>query len=153
MQQCICAIELIGARFFATDTEVAELRRIRDELLATTEAGREWIALFERVQLPLLTTLMADEQLSSQAAVLVKRAAELTKSTRARIRDEDVDGAIRFVRTLGKAPAAAEVRADLRAVERRLEALRGLTSSRALASLMAEPPKSRTSNSRRETRG
>ena len=80
MQQCICAIELIGARFFATDAEVTELRRIRDEVLATTEAGRAWIALFERAQLPLLTTLMADEQLSSQAAELVKRAAELTKS-------------------------------------------------------------------------
>ena len=80
MQQCICAIELIGARFFATDAEVTELRRIRDEVLATTEAGRAWIALFERVQLPLLTTLMADEKLSSQAAELVKRAAELTKA-------------------------------------------------------------------------
>jgi murein tripeptide amidase MpaA len=153
MQQCICAIELIGARFFASDAEVTELRRIRDEVLATTEAGRAWIALFERAQLPLLTTLMADEQLSSQAAVLVKRAAELTKSTRARMRDADVDGAIRFVRTLSKVPAAAEVRADLRAVERRLEALRGLTSARALASLMAEPPQSRRPNSRRGTRG
>ena len=153
MQQCICAIELIGARFFASDAEVTELRRIRDEVLATTEAGRAWIALFERAQLPLLTTLMADEQLSSQAAVLVKRAAELTKSPRARMRDTDVDGAIRFVRTLSKLPAAAEVRADLRAVERQLEALRGLTSARALASLMAEPPQSRRPNSRRRTRG
>ena len=61
--------------------------------------------------------------------------------------------AIRFVRTLSKVPAAAEVRADLRAVERRLEALRGLTSARALASLMAEPPQSRKPNSRRRTRG
>ena len=153
MQQCICAIELIGARFFATDAEVTELRRIRDEVLATTEAGRAWIAVFERAQLPLLTTLMADEQLSSQAAELVKRAAELTKSNRARLRDADVDEAIRFVRTLSKVPAAAEVRADLRAVVRRLEALRGLTSARALASLMAESPQSRKPNSRRRTRG
>jgi Zinc carboxypeptidase len=143
MQQCICAIDLIGARFFATEAEVAELRRIRDEVLATTEAGRAWIALFERAQLPLLTTLMANEQLSSQAAALVKRGAELAKSTRARIRDADVDEAVRVLRTLGKAPAAAEVRADLRAVERRLETLRSLTSARALASLKSEPPESR----------
>lgn len=153
MQQCICAIELIGARFFATDAEVAELRRIRDEALATTEAGRAWIALFERAQLPLLTTLLADEHLSSQAAELVKRAAELSKSDRARLRDADVEAAIRFVRTLGKAPAAAEVGADLRAVERRLEALRRLTTARALASLMAEPPQTRTPRARRGTRG
>jgi murein tripeptide amidase MpaA len=153
MQQCICAIELIGARFFAADAEVAQLRRIRDEMLATTEAGRAWIALFERAQLPLLTTLVADEQLSSQAAELVKRAAELTKNDRARVRDADVEGALRFVRTLGKAPAAAEVRTDLRAVERRLEAVRGLTTARALASLMAEPPQSRKPKARRGTRG
>ena len=153
MQQCICAIELIGARFFATDAEVSELRRIRDEVLATTEAGRAWIALFERAQLPLLTTLMADEQLSSQASVLVKRAAELARSNRARIREADVDEAIRFIRTLSKARAAGEVRADLRAVERRLETWRSLTSARALASLMAEPPQSRAPNPRRGTRG
>ena len=149
MQQCICAIELIGARFFATDAEVSELRRIRDEVLATTEAGRAWIALFERAQLPLLTTLMAEEQLSSDAAALVKRAAELAKSTRARLRDADVDGAIRTLRTLSRVPAAAEVRADLREVERRLETLRGLTSARALASLMAEPPHGRSKRRRR----
>ena len=122
-------------------------------MLATTEAGRAWIALFERAQLPLLTTLMADEQLSSRAAELVKRAAELAKSPRARMRDADAEGAIRFVRTLGKTPAAVEVRTDLRAVERRLEALRGLTSARALASLMAEPPQSRTPRAGRGTRG
>ena len=49
MQQCICAIELIGVRFFRADTEVNALRTVRDRLLATTDAGREWIALFERV--------------------------------------------------------------------------------------------------------
>jgi hypothetical protein len=152
MQQCICAIELIGAQFFASDAEVIELRRIRDEALATTDAGRAWIALFERAQLPLLTTLMADEELSAHAAELVKRASELVKSTRARVRDADVDGAIRFVRTLSKVPAAVEVRADLLEVARRLETLRGLTSTRALASLMAEPPQNRKRNSRRATR-
>jgi hypothetical protein len=83
---------------------------------------------------------------------LVKRAAELGKSTRARLRDADVADAIRLVRRLSKAPAAVEVRADLRAVERRLETLRGLTSARALASLMAEPPQSRRPNPRGGTR-
>jgi murein tripeptide amidase MpaA len=153
MQQCICAIELVGAQFFAGEAEVAQLRRVRDELLATTDAGRAWIALFERAQLPLLTTLVGDQDLLSQAAELVRRAAELARSDRARVRDADVEGALRFVRTLGKASAAAEVRADLRAVERRLEALRGLTSARAMASLMAEPPQSRAARRRSGGRG
>jgi murein tripeptide amidase MpaA len=152
MKQCICAIELIGLRFFAGDTEVGELRRIRDEALATTESGRAWIALFERAQLPLQTTIAADEELAAQAAELVKRAAELTKSRRTRMTDADVERAIRFVRALGKAPAAEEVRADLRAVERRLDASRGVTGARILSSLMAEPPQARRTKPRRAKR-
>jgi hypothetical protein len=140
MQQCICAIELIGARFFATDDEVAELRRVRDELLATTEAGRAWIALFERTQLPLLTTVMADPELAAGAAALLKRAAELTKRSRARLRDDDVDAAVRLLRGLGDADAARDVRSELEAVTRRLEAVRGFTIARVLESLMARAP-------------
>lgn len=151
-QQCICAIDLIGARFFATEAEVAALRRFRDEALATTATGRAWIALFERAQLPLLTALMADEHLSSQAAALVKRAADLVESPRTRIRDADVDEAIRLVRALGKAHAATEVRSDLRAVERRLEAWRGVTGARALTSLTTEPPKGGAASPRRGKR-
>ena len=105
MQQCICAIELIGLRFFETDAEIkASCARMRDELLATTEAGRAWVALFERAQLPLLTTLMEDEKLSAQAAELVKSAAELTKSDRKRLRDESIDAAIQVVRALARPP-------------------------------------------------
>ena len=140
MQQCICAIELIGLRFFETEAEIKALRTVRDELLATTEAGRAWVALFERAQLPLLTTLMEDEKLSAQAAELVKSAAELTKSDRKRLPDESIDAAVQVVRALAKAPAAKDVRTDLRAVERRLEAMRGLTMGRAIQLLMAEPP-------------
>jgi murein tripeptide amidase MpaA len=140
MQQCICAIELVGARFLTTDDEVLELRRIRDEMLGTTEAGRAWIALVERTQLALVSSLVVSEQLSAQAAELVKRGAELTKRPRTRIRDNDVDAAIRFLQALSSAAAADEVREDLRAIQQRLESIRGLTSARILESLMAEPP-------------
>ena len=142
MQQCICAIELIGARFLRDRHEVAALRRIRDDLLATTEAGRAWIALFERVQLPLLTTLMADEQLSSQAAELVKRAAELAKSYRTRVRDADVEAAIRFVRTLVEAPEPRRYALTCAQSSAGSKPCAGLTTARVLASLMAEPPHS-----------
>ena len=50
VQQCICSIELLGTRVLGREDEVTDLRRVRDELLATTPAGRQWIALFERVQ-------------------------------------------------------------------------------------------------------
>jgi hypothetical protein len=59
------------------------------------------------------------------------------------VTDADIDAAIRFVKTLAKAPAAEEVRNDLRAVERGLDAMRGLTMARAIELLMTEPPSSR----------
>jgi murein tripeptide amidase MpaA len=61
VQQCICAIELIGSRLLKRDTEVSALRGVRDDLLGTTEAGREWIALFERVQGPLVAIVLGDQ--------------------------------------------------------------------------------------------
>ena len=102
MQQCICAIELIGFRAFRARREVAELRRIRDEVLATTEAGRAWIALFERVQTPLLGALLADERLLAEAGELIRRAAALARDDSQALTDDDVERGIRVVRALSK---------------------------------------------------
>jgi hypothetical protein len=55
---------LIGARVLGREDEVEALRRIRDEVLGTTRGGRQWIALFERVQTPLLNTVLADDRLA-----------------------------------------------------------------------------------------
>jgi murein tripeptide amidase MpaA len=65
-QQCICAIDLIGTQLLQRDTEVSSLRRVRDDLLATTETGREWITLFERAQGRLVGIALGDEH--SQAS-------------------------------------------------------------------------------------
>jgi murein tripeptide amidase MpaA len=149
MQQCICSIELIGVKFFESDAEIEALRHVRDDLLATTDAGRAWIALFERAQVPLLASLMSNEKLAAQAAELIKTAAELAKSDRKRVKDADIDAGIQLVRALAKVPEAGDVRGDLKAVDGRLDAMRGLTMSRAVALLMAEPPGSRTAKKRR----
>jgi murein tripeptide amidase MpaA len=143
MQQCICAIELIGIQFFTAQTEVDALRRVRDELLATTDAGREWVALFERVQTPLLGALMGDEALLAEAGELVKRAADLSRDDSEALTDEDVDRGIRVVRTLAKKAEAPEVRRDLRAVEARLESLRRQQMRGAVERLMNEKPHAR----------
>jgi murein tripeptide amidase MpaA len=145
MQQCICAIELIGLRFFRTEAEVKALRRLRDDLLATTEAGREWIALFERAQVPLLTTLMADADLSAEAAALIKRAAAASKKDTTVLTDEDIDAALRIVKALGRRPEAREVSRDLKSVERQLEGMRGKSMASAVETLMSEPPGRRRS--------
>lgn len=137
MQQCICAIELIGARVFRADAEVGALRTVRDELLATTDAGREWIALFERVQTPLLGALMDDESIRPEAEALVKRAAELATDEGGELTADDVERGARMVRSLAKSTEAPEVRRDLRAVEAQLESLRGQSMREAVEQLMS----------------
>lgn len=52
-QQSICAFDLIGLKLLGRRNEVDALRTVRDDALAKTEAGREWITLIERVELPL----------------------------------------------------------------------------------------------------
>lgn len=149
MQQCICAIELIGAQFFRGDAEVNALRKVRDRLLATTDAGREWIALFERVQTPLLGMLLGDEALLADAGDLVRRAATLTKDDSAVLTDEDVDRGIAVVRTLAKNAEAGEARRDLKAVEAQLESLRGQSMNGAVERLMGEKPHERRAAARK----
>ena len=141
MQQCVCAIELIGARFFDTDAEVDELRSVRDELLATTDAGRRWIALFERVQGPVLTTLMGDEALLTEAAGLIARAAELGGNQRKRLTEKDIGRAVRLVRTLSERAEDPEIRRDLDEVETQLGGLRGRSLAGAVEQLMREKPR------------
>lgn len=143
MQQCICAIELIGTQIFRGATEVNALRTVRDELLATTDAGRAWIALFERVQTPLLGALMADEARLSDAGDLLRRAASLAKDDGETLTDGDVELGIRTVRGLAKNAETAELRRDLKAVEVQLESLRGQPMRGAVERLMSEKPHAR----------
>lgn len=142
-QQCICAIELIGARFLARETEVSALRRVRDEVLGSTEAGREWITLFERVQAPLVPALLADDELASEAARLVEAAGRMVEDDEAVLPDEEVERGLSLVRRLAEATESDDVRADLETVVGRLEDLRGQTSRGAIEALMQRGPKRR----------
>ncbi len=93
MPQSICAIELMGIEFFRAQTEVKTLRTIRDTMLATTDEGRAWVTLFERIQAPVMASLLADRDLRSGAASLVRRAAQQTRKDAGPLTDDDVDGA------------------------------------------------------------
>ncbi len=152
MQQCICAIELIGSQVFGADTEIDPLRRVRDELLATTDAGREWIALFEGVQTPLLGALMGDEKLLAEAGQLLKRAAAIARDDAEVLTDDDVDRGIRVVRALGKKPEGADARSDLKAVEGQLDSLRGQRMQDAVERLMSEKPDARTAPAKKSAK-
>jgi hypothetical protein len=140
MQQCICAIELIGVRLLRRDAEVSSLRRIRDDLLGTTEAGREWIALFERVQGAFVTIVLDDERLSDEAASLLERAGSIVEDERATLTEEDVERAVSFVRRLAEQTESDDVRSDLETVSVALRSLRGRTSREAIETVMQRGP-------------
>lgn len=140
LQQSICAIELIGLKFFTAQTEVNALRKVRDRLLATTEAGREWIALFERVQQPMIVALLADQELLEESASLVKRAAALTKDDAVALTDAEIDAGRKIARRIRGRIDDPELRKDLRSIEQELDAIRGSSMAGALERLMSRRP-------------
>ena len=117
LQQSVCAIEVIGASL--ARSRVAAVRNVRDQRLATTTAGRKLIALFERVQTPLLTKVLADESLAREAAGLLERAQALLEDDAAIVSDRDVTRALGFVDALYRTASSA-IRRDLATVRQHL---------------------------------
>jgi hypothetical protein len=142
-QQCVCTIDLIGNKLLERDTEVSALRRVRDELLATTEAGREWIDLFERAQGRLVAVVLTDERLSADAATLLERAAALVEDESATVSDDDVERARSLMRRLSEESKDENVRADLDAVSAEVERMSGRTSREAIEGLTRRGPRGR----------
>ena len=140
LQQSICAIEFIGLEFFRAQTEVNALRKVRDKLLASTEAGREWIALFERIEQPVLATMLDDRELLSETAALVKRSAGLARDDAVKLTGEDVDAGLKVTRKIRTRVADPELRKDLRAIEVQLDTMRGISMAKAIERLMARAP-------------
>jgi murein tripeptide amidase MpaA len=139
-QQCICAIELIGIQLLGRSAEVSTLRRTRDDLLATTEAGRAWITLFERVQSRLVGVLFSDERLSAEAAALLETTAGLLEDERATISDDDVRRAQALFRELADRSVDRDVVAALESVHAELAQMPGHTSREAIEGLMRRGP-------------
>ena len=140
-QQCICAIELIGERFFGHEVRMAPLRDVRDERLGSTKAGRQWITLFERVQTPLVGVLLADEDLAREAADLIAIAARMADDDEATLDDEVVERGLALVRRLRETSEAEDVQYGLDAVAEQLERLRGVRAQEAIETLMTRGPR------------
>jgi murein tripeptide amidase MpaA len=139
-QQCICAIELIGIRILGQTLPLDPLRRVRDDLLATTEAGREWIALVERLQGRVIGDVLADERLSADAGALLDRTARLAEEERLTVGEDDVERGLTLIDRLAERSEDAEARADLVAVGAALRRMAGVTFREAIQGLMRRPP-------------
>ena len=141
VQQCICAIELIGARLLGRATEITSLRRVRDDLLATTDAGRQWIVLFERVQASLLGAVMADERLGREAAELVTILGALAADEERVLDRDEADRVLAFLRRLVRSGVSRGHRADLRAVRELVGEATDRAAREILATMMARAPR------------
>jgi murein tripeptide amidase MpaA len=140
IQQCICAIELIGSRLLGRDDEVQALRVVRDQLLGTTPAGREWILLFERVQTPLTGIVLADDRLARQAAAVVAAAGQLAANEEAILSRDEAGQAAALLDELEGRATEPGLRRDLRVVRAQLEHGEGRPISEMLRTLMAHGP-------------
>lgn len=142
IQQSICAIEFVGVTLLGRSIEVQAIRGVRDELLSTTDAGRGWISLFERIQTPLLGAVLADESLTREAMSLLERARELVADGKAIVSARDVKRALALLDSLARQGTSASLRRDLATVRKSLAKAGGKSTRRVLEDLVASrrPP-------------
>lgn len=140
MQQSVCAIELIGTRLFDSGSSVATLRTVRDKLLASTAAGREWIALFERAQFALLSSAMRDAKLLATAGDLIQLMARAVDDQDAVFAEADAKRANALLKKLRAKLKIRALKDDLDAIGERIEQLSGRRMQQVVESLMRHKP-------------
>jgi murein tripeptide amidase MpaA len=125
MQQSICAIDLIGTMALTSAAQMQAFRTVRDQLLATTPAGREWIAVFERIQIPFLAAVFGDPSLAREATELLQRTGELVARDDAIVTDRDVKRTLGLLDAVARRDTLAAQRRDLVTVRAQLAKMRG----------------------------
>jgi len=140
MQQSVCAIELIGSSLFSGSSEVVALRRVRDDSLATTAAGRQWIALFERAQFAMLLAVRQNPALMALAGEMVQVASRLLGERDAAFTASEAKKATALVAKLRSAVKLPSLRNDLDAMRKRIAEVQGRPMPQVLASLLRKKP-------------
>jgi hypothetical protein len=140
MLQSICAIEFIGETLLGAPVQA--LRDVRDQRLTTTKSGRKMIALFERIQVPLLGIILADESLTGEAMSLLDRAQKLLRSDKSIVLARDVKRGLAFVDSLGEKVTSNRVRRELATVRKQLEKASG-KGMRSVVESLLQPPAAR----------
>jgi len=140
LQQSVCAIELIGLRLFDGGTEFAVLRTVRDKLLATTAAGREWITLFERAQFAMLAPALRDAKMLATAGDLVQLMARTVGDEDAVLSAADAKRASALLKKLKAKVKIRALKGDLDAIGQRIDQVSGRSMRQVVESLMRHKP-------------
>ena len=154
LQQSICAIEFIGTTLFGGARRSAagargleRIRTVRDEQLATTDAGRKLIAIFERVQIPLLGIILADKTLTKEAMSLFETSIKLLDNDEAVVSAREVEQGLAFVENLAARTKSQSLRRDLATVRKHLKSSSNKTVSKILKQLLNPTASNRTKRS------
>ena len=140
LQQSVCAIELIGLDLFAEPAPLDALRRVRDRLLATTAAGREWVALFERIQFPLLSAILRVPILRKSASELMKSLTDWVMKEDAKLGEADLQRAQELIRRLAAGTRDRALRTDLATVSKTLSKVASRQAQAVVADLLRHGP-------------
>lgn len=140
IQQSVCAIELIGIQFLAGTNAVTSARRVRDESLASTPAGREWIALAESILSEVGLALLEDRELSREAAGLLEIATKHLQDERTPLTRDEVARAQELIKRVASKSESRQLQSDLQTVSGALARIEGLTITDALETLTRQGP-------------
>lgn len=136
LQQSICAIEFIGGTLFGTSSALDKARAVRDERLAATKGGRNMIDLFERVQMPLLGLILADESLTKEATSLLETFVRLLDDEKQVVASRDVERGRALLDKLAKRSKSRSLKRDLATVRKQLARSEGKSVAKVLKQLL-----------------
>ncbi|HKO45591.1 MAG TPA: M14 family zinc carboxypeptidase [Pyrinomonadaceae bacterium] len=136
--QSICAIEFIGTTLSGSGSgrTLQKLRDVRDQRLATTDAGRKLIALFERVQIPLLGLILADKPLTKEAMSLLDTSLKLLENEEAKVPTRELERGLAFLDSLANRTTSKTLRRDLDTIRKQVKSSGNKTVAKALKQLL-----------------
>ncbi|HVI71497.1 MAG TPA: M14 family zinc carboxypeptidase, partial [Pyrinomonadaceae bacterium] len=117
-----CALTFFSATVAGSESGLEKMRAIRDEQLATTDAGRELITLLERVQFPLLDLVLADESLTKEAMELLEISFKLLEQEETVLTTSEVERGLTFIDSMASRTTSKELLSDLETVRNQLKA-------------------------------
>ena len=134
--QSICAIEFIGTTLFRPARRLEKMRGVRDQQLATTDAGRKLIALFERVQIPLLGLILADKYLTKEAMSLLDTSLKLLENEEAKVPTRELERGLAFLDSLANRTTSKSLRRDLDTIRKQVKSSGNKTVGKVLKQLL-----------------
>lgn len=154
MEQTVCGIDYIGTTIIDRPEIVEAMADLRDDSMAGTEPGREWIDLFERVQGALLAAVLSDDSVMKEAVGLFELGATLVEDDSAKLTAADIARARAFLRASVEL-VPTELRRDIEAIGALLSETEGQTLAQLVDGLSRNGPRgwSPGKASRRQQRG